>query len=125
MAVSPLCKTYDSNSGSCLSCYDGYQLSLNGGCFINIFESIVGNNDILSSSCKRYNSNGQCVQCYFGYQAIAAANQTEVVECVLSSQQSRNSYCISQDASGRCSECVYRMFVNASGMCAGIDENCN
>lgn len=124
-AVSPLCKSYDSNSGGCLSCYEGYQLSASGGCFINIFESVVGNNDILSSSCKRHNSNGQCLQCYFGYQAVAAGNQSEVVECVLSSQQGRNSYCIAQDAAGKCLECVYRMFVNASGMCAGIDENCN
>lgn len=57
-AVSPLCKTYDSNSGFCLSCYDGYELNVNGGCFINTYYSIVGNSDILSSSCRSYNNQG-------------------------------------------------------------------
>jgi hypothetical protein len=57
-AVSPLCKTYDSNSGFCLSCYDGYQLNINGGCFLDLLNSIVGNNDFLSTSCKNYNNQG-------------------------------------------------------------------
>lgn len=92
---------------------------------MNIYSSIVGNNDILSSSCQRYNTNGMCVQCYFGYQPISIGNQTDVVDCVLSSQQTTNSYCINQDSSGKCIECVSRMFVNVSGLCAGIDENCN
>ncbi len=34
LQISPLCKTFDSNSGSCTSCYPGYDLS-GFSCVIN------------------------------------------------------------------------------------------
>lgn len=124
-AVSPLCKTYDSNSGYCLSCYDGYQLNVNGGCYLDIYNSVVGNNDILSTSCKTYNRDGECIECYFGYQGIAVSNGSKVVNCV-QFYQAGNTYCINIDQSnGKCLSCVSRMFVNSSGACQSIDENCN
>jgi hypothetical protein len=125
--VSPLCKSYDANSGVCLSCYDGYQLNLNGGCYLNIYDSIVGNNDILSTSCRNYNSIGQCIECYFGYQAIPiTANQTNSPVNCIQSIKPAESYCINMNKdTGKCSECVSRMFVNSTGSCQSIDENCN
>lgn len=80
--VSPLCRSYDANSGYCLTCYDGYELNLNGGCFLNIYNSIVGNDDLLSSSCKRYNKMGECIECYFGYEAIKMNSSAGGVDCI-------------------------------------------
>lgn len=33
--ASPLCKTFDTNNGYCLTCYNGYVISNNGNCAIN------------------------------------------------------------------------------------------
>ena len=53
-AVSPFCKTYDSNNGQCQSCFTGYNLS-NGECVL-----------APENLCKTEDANG-CTTCYNGY----------------------------------------------------------
>lgn len=52
--VSPYCKTYDSTSGACTSCYSGYSLS-NGSCDLSP-----------ASLCKTSDATG-CLTCYEGF----------------------------------------------------------
>ena len=56
--VSPLCRTFNVTIGICLSCYQGYTLSV-GSCRIG-----VSNEDIY---CRLKNNNNICVQCYPNY----------------------------------------------------------
>ena len=93
---------------------------------MNIYNSIVGNDDLLGSSCKKYNSKGECMECYFGYEAVKMNSSVSGVNCIQSNDSTQHSYCISPNReNGKCLECVYRMFVNDSGECQSIDENCN
>lgn len=58
--VSNQCNTYDSYTGACLSCYQGYILS-GGSCVLG--GNNGGNNGQLPVGCAQVNSYGQCTVC--------------------------------------------------------------
>lgn len=106
----PLCKSYDSASGSCLSCYNGYSLA-NGKCIANTSAPsdqlcAVWNGAVcaqcspfsyfsagvctqVNPQCKTFNSfNGACTSCYAGYvlssgACNAAASQLTDLLCAV------------------------------------------
>lgn len=79
VAVSEQCKTWDSTSGDCLSCYDGYTLE-SGACTIKSgvptnpgtcpFRTVSKNGECVavSDQCNTWdNTTGDCLTCYGGY----------------------------------------------------------
>jgi hypothetical protein len=108
--INSLCKTYNTTTGNCLSCYPGYYL-LNGSC-------LVGPRPTTDANCKLWNDSGKCLQCYSGY--FLSANTT----CMVS-----NPLCKTLDISnGACLTC-YTGFSLVTGNCVvsssdNSDPNC-
>lgn len=58
--ASPLCRTFDSKNGNCLTCYNGYEVS-SGACVI------AKSHDPF---CKKTDAQNACLVCYSGYLPI-------------------------------------------------------
>jgi proprotein convertase subtilisin/kexin type 5 len=138
--INPLCKTYNTTTGNCLSCYPGYYL-LNGNCF-------VGVNPVTDDvNCKLRDSTGKCLQCYSSYYISANATckmanplcktldfttgdcltcyngySIQSGNCVVSSANNSDPNCIKVIA-GVCSECYTGFFVGG-GVCTRINVLC-
>lgn len=117
--VSPLCRTYNINTGSCLTCYPGYYLaggacwagndpnvdpncnlrSLTGACLQCISSYYLADNGYCKAAnplCRTFNiSTGSCLTCYSGY---VIKDST----CALASSGSTDPNCLKFLASGLC-----------------------
>lgn len=105
--VDPLCRTHDSNSGVCTSCYPGYTLA-NGQC------SIVQASQI--PNCNVVNSAGACVECLSGYYVSNGRCEAVSILCASYNQQT-----------GQCLSCISQHFLQ-DGECiypSIYDENCS
>jgi hypothetical protein len=140
--ISPLCKTADSNTGYCLSCYPGYILvgatcSVGGNsnsdvncqtftnnicqkCYSGYFLSSKGicaqNNPLCKTSDP---ATGNCLTCYPGY-SINAGN------CTIgsSSTTSTDTNCKSTDQNGVCTACYSGYYLTPGMNCQKMDPLC-
>lgn len=98
MPVSPLCNTFNSLTGVCLSCYQGYILQT-GQC-------IVGSSATTDVNCKTF-TNNVCTQCYNGY---FVGTGTGI--CTISSVLCKSS----NNVTGVCLAC-YSGYILSAGSC--------
>lgn len=140
-AVSPLCKTYDSINGNCLSCFTGYSLSgyicipsndttkdpncqsfVNNTCFKCSTGYFFNNNGICTLAnplCKTWNPlNGYCLTCYNGY--IISG-----ISCIVNLNFTNSDPNCAQYSDTICVKCASRTFMNLSGLCQSVNVNCN
>lgn len=137
--ISPLCKTYNTTTGNCISCYPGYYLS-SGAC-------IVGSDPAQDANCKLKDNSGRCLQCYSNYflansSVCLLANPLcktlnltngacltcypgytlNTPNCVVSTGENSDPNCISSSNS-ICSQC-YTGFYVVAGVCTRINVQC-
>ncbi len=62
-AISDFCSAWDSTTGVCTACYDGYVIQ-SGTC---VAGSNSGNNPTSDPNCETFDSNGVCTQCKYRY----------------------------------------------------------
>lgn len=138
--ISPLCRSSDRNTGACLSCYNGYDLS-NGLC-------VLGRDTIYTDSLCRAWSNGQCREC--STRAYSINGVCTQVDPLCQTFNPTNGFCLScfrgynlvdnkcvlnlnnvipaGDLCRRwnetvCVECAVRS-VNISGVCTAVNPLC-
>lgn len=138
--VSALCKTYNPESGSCLTCYPGYYLaggacwtgndpnldpncnlrSITGGCLQCQASYYLGDNGYCKAAnplCKTFNiSSGNCLTCYKGYVVKGTT-------CALATSDTTDPNCLKFLPSGLCSEC-YVSFYPSAGVCKQVNPLC-
>ena len=138
--VSPLCKTYNTNSGNCLTCYPGYYLaggacwagndpnldpncnlrSLSGSCLQCIASYYLSENGYCTAAnplCRTFNiSTGACLTCYQGY---IISGKT----CVLATGDNTDPNCFKFLPSGLCEQC-YVSFFPSAGVCKQVNQLC-
>ena len=138
--ISPLCKTYSTSSGYCLSCYPGYYLaggacwagndpnldpncnlrSLSGSCLQCVpryYLSRNGHCKPVNPLCKTFDiANGACLSCYKGY---VIKGDT----CALASSGVTYPNCLRFDSQGKCKKC-YTSFYVYGGVCKQINPLC-
>ena len=138
------CKTFNSISGACTSCYSGYSLSAASVCVKSTSQQVSDPN------CNTFNSNGACTKCstgfYFNLQSVCVQFDTNCQTfnqmtlaciqcytgyalsngaCILdtSSQVNSNPFC-SKWAGNTCLSCATDTYFNVNGICQQIDVNC-
>lgn len=114
LPVSPLCKDYSTVNGVCLSCVDGFTLSL-GQCQPSFTLVPLTKNQV---NCATYNTvTLNCDKCIDGYTILSGACVQSIANCDLYS------------ADGKCSRCLTGYTISGSA-CAKIvpvvpiDVNC-
>lgn len=140
--ANPLCKTFDSASGACLSCYPGYVISgvncIVGGSSNSDVNCQSWNNNICQSCYKGYflnsrgvctqnnplcktsdQNNGNCLSCYPGYVVING-------NCTVSTSStgSSDTNCKSTDSNGICTACYSGYFLTQGMSCQKMDPLC-
>ena len=148
-AVSDQCRDWSANSGLCTSCYQGYTLvngecvqsspsmrssgSLDPNCYswdysknkctqcaYRYYFNANGVCTPVSDYCREWNpSTGACTSCYQGFSLSNGA-------CAPSMKSgSLDPNCYSWDYSqNKCSQCAYRYFFGANGVCEKVSDNC-
>lgn len=133
--INPLCKTYNSVTGACLTCYSGYIVdgvtciidknaeSSNCAeyendicirCAERTFMNSMGLCEKVSEDCRTYNDfTGKCLSCYPGYLVKSG-------KCI---KDQIKEGCSSFDANGVCIGCAYGFYFN-NGSCSRIDPQC-
>lgn len=76
----PQCKTFNSNSGACTSCYNGYVLQA-GNCNAQTLKQPSGPSATFDIYCKKYTA-GACSACFYGFalqngKCVAAFDKTD------------------------------------------------
>ena len=137
--MSPLCRTYNTTNGSCLSCYPGYYLaggacwagndpnadpncnlrSLNGSCLQCTGGYFVASNGYcraVNPLCKTFNNtSGDCLSCYSGY---IIQNKT----CALGNGNA-DPNCLTFADKGGCLQCYSGFYISAS-ICKQVNQLC-
>ena len=142
--VSDQCKTFDL-SGSCVSCYDGYNL-IGGKCVeapiqkvtdlgcglwdwknlkcLKCSDNWVFNNKgvctPVSDQCNTYDLAGNCMTCYKGYNLVGG-------KCVLAPLDNVPDVgCGKWDWDSKlCLQCSFRYVFNSLKKCVPVNDNCN
>ncbi len=106
--VNPLCNTYNSANGACLTCYPGYSIS-GIACIVSARQS--------DPNCKSFSAGGPCTSCYNGFYL----SQTQLL-CMPLSPLCKTSNL----TNGFCLSCFPGYSVNAAGSCvlSYSDPNC-
>lgn len=141
-----LCKTTDTQTGACLTCYDGYTLAsptckpassetadiyckkfdeknkrlcveCYGGYFIATGTGLC---TLLDSTCKETDkATGACTSCYGGYNLISGKCVYDTPATAVNTDQ----FCIKLDGA-KCLECNKGYFVAANNVCTKVDDSC-
>lgn len=138
--VNPLCSSFNTSNGQCLSCYQSYNL-ISGTCINDINNTVSDpncatfqNNVCIMCSkfyyfnsngrctgvnplCQTYNTtNGNCLSCYSGFQlsGIVCVNAT-VAPIDPNCKSFLNNTCIT---------CSQGFFFNSNGVCSQANPNC-
>lgn len=141
--VSDQCKTFYS-SGSCASCYAGYNLD-NGKCVAAPIQKVadvgcatwdwknqkclqcstnwVANNAgvcvPVSDQCSKWDSNGLCTLCYVGYNLVSGSCVAAPVEHV------SDVGCATWDwKNKKCLQCSDNWVSNSNGVCVPVSDQC-
>jgi len=140
--INPLCKTYNTTTGNCLTCYPGYFLNANLGncsigadpnldpfckikdanskctqCYPNYYLSANGSCPLSNPLCKTINNtNGDCLTCYPGY---IVKDKT----CIIPTASDADANCIKFYSSGNCSSCYVGYYI-LNGVCTKINILC-
>jgi hypothetical protein len=141
--VDPSCKSFDQNSGACLSCFAGYELT-NGSCIVGKTQTTIPNCnqiDLTTGSCAKcsfgyfFDQQGNCQQadpncksfdslrfvcaaCYDGY-SLNSSNQ-----CVKSQAASGDPNCAKYGANNVCAQCSKGAIFNPNNTCIIVDPSC-
>ena len=147
LQVSDQCNTWNNTTGRCNSCYDGYDLLLDGTCQASVRNTapsdkgcgtwdwknqkclqcsnnwVFNNNGLcvpVSDQCNTYDLKGACVSCYKGYLLFAG-------KCVLSpSQPVLDNGCGLWDWSNqKCLQCSNNWVFNSNGVCIPVSDQCS
>lgn len=143
--ISDLCNTFDSLTGACLSCYQGY--ALNGTicavsqnndnnqqqspdlncqsydaktktCLACSYRFVLDKNGKcikVNDQCQTWDNSGLCTSCYQGYNLSSG----------VCTQSSTDSNCAKYDSTlKRCIQCATRYFLNSSSLCQSVSDQC-
>lgn len=140
IAVSDQCKTWNSTTGACTSCYDGWYLQPDGTC-----TTTPSTNPTNPPNCYTVDANGNCIQCNFRYvlisgNCVAVSDQCKTWnsttgactscydgwdlsngECTTNPNKPPNCYTV--DADNNCIQCNFR-WVLISGTCVAVSDQC-
>jgi len=145
--VNDQCNTFDSSTGRCTTCYNGYDLQLDGTCQLstkNTAPSDAGcgtwdwknqkclecsNNWVFNGSgvcvpvsdqCNTFDRLGNCFSCYLGYNLVAG-------KCVLAPiQNPTDAGCGTWDwKNQKCLQCSNNWVFNNNGVCVPVSDQCN
>lgn len=142
--VNPQCRTFNSISGACQSCYAGFTLVENT-CLLS---TAVGLSQVSDVNCFRF-ENGRCQECAerFFFNANRVCEQVDpnckdfnrtngfCTECFTGFQLNNRGQCLEapntvQDAgcrsfaNGVCTECSQGFYFDSNRICRVIDPNC-
>ena len=115
LPVSPICKDYNTTTGACITCIDGFAMT-SGTCQPSFSMIPVSKNQ---ANCATFNNVSQaCEKCNDGFVLLAGACLTSVANCDV------------YQADGKCAKCLAGYTINGA-LCAKIqivtyviDANC-
>ena len=145
--VNDQCNTWDSSSGRCTTCYNGYDLQLDGTCQLSTKNSapsdlgcgtwdwknlkclqcsnnwVFNSNGVcvpVSDQCNTFDSRGNCVSCYVGY-------NLQNGKCFLAPTQAPSDLgCGNWDwKNQKCLQCSNNWVFNDKGVCIPVSDQCN
>ena len=137
--MSPLCMNYDTSSGNCFSCINGYGVSTDTQkcveakaipvncakaddtgkcteCSPRYFIDVQGNCALVAPLCDLYQKvGGKCLQCFEGYKLMGDSS------CASNNLAQG---CTSATKEGTCSSCLPQYVLDGKGGCLTRDPNC-
>lgn len=141
LIANPICKTFDTSNGNCLSCYDSFELfggnclksnqsisdpncaeflqGICAKCSAGFFFKDDGMCGLVNSNCKTFDAvSGNCLTCYLGFSLSGGS-------CVAgnSSSSAIDPNCAAF-AAGACVRCSRNFYFGANGACVAVNPLC-